>query len=401
MASEVEFGRRGWRTGLLVIQPTPFCNINCSYCYLPHRTSKKRMSLEVAERIFERLFKFPTISEGVGVVWHAGEPLVLPVSYYEEMFQLVQRLAGPNVEIQHSFQTNGTLLNDAWCEFVAKWHVNLGLSIDGPAEFHDLNRKYRNGAGSFAAAQRGLEVVKKHNIPFYMISVLTIASLQHPDKMFEYYSQSGIENVCFNIEEKEGVNANSELVDSPRFEELYRIFLRRFYELAMQHPGSMTVREFETSLRAIHGYGKFSKNEQSDPLEIVSVDCDGNLSTFSPELLGMDHPTYGSFSFGNVLEDDFDTIADRIEQSRVYADIQAGIRRCKDECEYYGVCGGGAPANKIYENNTADSTETAYCRSYQIGIDVALELVEKIPASALRGMLDASKAVEESRAPPI
>jgi len=108
MSGEVEFGHRDWRTGLLVIQPTPFCNIDCSYCYLPHRTSKKRMSLEMAEQVFDRLFKFPTIQDEVGIVWHAGEPMVLPVDYYESMFALIQRLAGDRIRVQHSFQTNGT-----------------------------------------------------------------------------------------------------------------------------------------------------------------------------------------------------------------------------------------------------------------------------------------------------
>src|SRR5215813_809863 len=167
MASEVESERRDWRTDLLVIQPTPFCNIDCSYCYLPHRTSKKRMTLELAEKVFGRLFEFPTISETVGVVWHAGEPMVLPVSYYEDMFSLVQRLAGSKIEVQHSFQTNGTLISDAWCDFIGKWRVNVGLSIDGPAEFHNLNRKYRNGAGSFEHAERGMRRLQERDIPFY------------------------------------------------------------------------------------------------------------------------------------------------------------------------------------------------------------------------------------------
>ena len=113
MANEVEFERPSWKTGLLVIQPTPFCNIDCSYCYLPHRTNKKRMTLELAEQVFERLFKFPSIQDSVGIVWHAGGPMVLPVSYYEEMFALIRRLAGSRIEVQHSFQTNGTLIDEA------------------------------------------------------------------------------------------------------------------------------------------------------------------------------------------------------------------------------------------------------------------------------------------------
>ena len=96
----------------------------------------------------------------------------------------------------------------------------------------------------------------------------------------------------------------------------------------------------------------------------------------------MDHPNYGSFSFGSLLTEDFESIAKRVEDSRLHSDIRAGVRKCEKECDYYGVCGGGAPANKIHENGSADSTKTVYCRAYQIGIDVVLEMIEKIPEGA-------------------
>src|SRR5262245_39314066 len=105
MLGDFERERQNWRTDLLVIQPTPFCNIDCSYCYLPHRTSKKRLSLELAERFFERVFKFPTIKDELTAIWHAGEPMVLPPSYYADMFALIKKLANSQIEVQHSFQT--------------------------------------------------------------------------------------------------------------------------------------------------------------------------------------------------------------------------------------------------------------------------------------------------------
>ncbi len=376
---EVEFGHAVGTTALLVIQPTPFCNIDCAYCYLPNRTDKRRLAPELGEKIFERLFQFPTVRDRVGVVWHAGEPMVLPVRYYEDMFTRIARLAGGRVDVMHSFQTNGTLLNDAWCDLVEKWGVNLGLSIDGPAEFHDINRKYRNGTGSFAAAHRGLQVLKRRGTPFFVISVLTIDSLQHPDRMFEFYDSEDIDHVCFNIEEKEGTHTTSGLVDSPRFGDLYRAFLKRFFELAVTRRPGMVVREIENCFAAIHGYGKSIGNEQIEPFSIVSVDIEGNVSTFSPELLGMSHDAYDTFSFGNVLNDDFETIAARVNASKLYADIHAGVEKCRAECDYYKLCGGGAPANKIYENNSANSTETVYCRSYQIAVDVVLDMIEKLP----------------------
>jgi uncharacterized protein len=376
----------GWQTDLVVIQPTPFCNINCSYCYLPHRNDKKRLTLDVAERIFERVLAFPTVNESVTVVWHAGEPMVLPPSYYDPMFRLIERIgASRNIEVAHSFQTNATLVSDEWCEFIKEWHPNVGVSIDGPEEFHNLHRKYRNGGGSFAKAYAGLKKLLEHDIPVHMISVLTLASLREPDRMFEFYQQAGVHTVCFNIEEKEGVNVSSELVDSPEFVKLYRSFLERFFELGIQHESELSVREFDNAFRAIQGYRSDGHvNFQTDPFGIIAVDIEGNLSTFSPELLGVEHPTYGSFGYGNVLVDDYETIAARVVESRLLADIQGGVEKCRSECKYFMVCGGGAPANKIFENNTANSSETVYCRAHQTDIDIVLGLIERIPSEALQ-----------------
>src|SRR5262249_39973359 len=154
---------------------------------------------------------------------------------------------------------------------------------------------------------------------------------------------------CFNVEEKEGVNADSELVNSPQqFVELYRGFLQRFLDLGLQRNSKLMVREFENAFNGIQHYrvGR-SVNFQIQPFGIIAVDINGNFSTFSPELLGVEHPTYGSFGYGNVLTDDFDTLARRVTESKLFSDIKSGVAKCEAECQYFPVCGGGAPANKI------------------------------------------------------
>jgi uncharacterized protein len=323
--------------------------------------------------------------------------MVLPPSYYEEMFELIARLAEPRqVVVRHSFQTNATLVTDDWCELIKKWGVNVGVSIDGPQDIHDRNRVYRNGNGSFSKAYAGLQKLLGHGIPVHMISVLTLTSLRQPERMYEFYEQSGVHLVCFNIEEKEGVNATSELMESPQqFVELYRSFLKRFLELAVSGGGKINVREFDNAFRNIQTYRKgVHVNFQAEPLGIISVDVEGNLSTFSPELLGVEHPTYGSFSFGNVLTDDYETILKRIFDSPLRADVAAGVRKCQAECKYYMMCGGGAPANKIFENNTAASSETVFCRALQTDVDVVLDLIERVPPATLEKLqLEPSEAM--------
>ena len=75
---------------LVVIQPTPFCNLDCDYCYLPNRDLKERLSLDLIEPIFKAIFTSPFVGEFVDICWHAGEPLAVPISYYKEVFKKIQ-----------------------------------------------------------------------------------------------------------------------------------------------------------------------------------------------------------------------------------------------------------------------------------------------------------------------
>lgn len=86
------------KTQLLIVQPTPFCNINCRYCYLPDRANRKRMDIKTVSQIFQRFFTSRFVNSQVTVVWHAGEPLVLPISYYAEAFENIERLNRDNYE---------------------------------------------------------------------------------------------------------------------------------------------------------------------------------------------------------------------------------------------------------------------------------------------------------------
>src|SRR5438093_5440723 len=117
---------------LLVLQPTPFCNINCSYCYLPDRQSTRRMSRDTLEQTFRWVFAGDLAREPFTLLWHAGEPLVLPVAWYEEAAELLDRHNTRQVPVVQSFQTNATLIDAEWCEFLRRHSVHIGVSVDGP-----------------------------------------------------------------------------------------------------------------------------------------------------------------------------------------------------------------------------------------------------------------------------
>lgn len=172
---------------ILILQPTPFCNINCDYCYLPNRNDTHRMSVETIKAAIQTVFDAGLIKEQLSVVWHAGEPLILPVAYYELAFAAVHDLVKESCEISHSFQTNGTLINDEWCKLFQRPPVRIGLSIDGPEFLHDRHRKTRSGRGTHAQIMRGVQCLREHEIPFHVIAVISEDSLNHADAIFEFF----------------------------------------------------------------------------------------------------------------------------------------------------------------------------------------------------------------------
>jgi uncharacterized protein len=368
-----------WAT-LLVLQASPFCNINCDYCYLPNRTSTRRMSMQVLASAIEKTYASDLVRGELTIIWHAGEPLAVPISWYEEALATISVAAPSQANIVHSLQSNGTLLNQRWCDFIKRHDIRVGLSIDGPDFLHDLHRKTRQGDGSHRAAMRGLQLLKDNDIPFHVIAVITGEALGHAREIYDFFETAGVERLGFNIEEVEAEHAVSTL--GAGHEERVRQFYQTIFE-NQKRRGSITIREFaaaEQKIRSGISLREFDFpwfNEQVRPFGIVSVDSEGNFSTYSPELLGMSLQPYGEFCFGNVLRDHFADALETPKFRQALADIQTGIKRCAGTCSYYGYCGAGAPANKYYENGSFASTQTLYCRyAVQMPLDIVLNDIE-------------------------
>jgi uncharacterized protein len=372
------------RIELLVIQPTPFCNIDCRYCYLPNRNSKAVVTLETLSNLFSQVFASGWTHDGLSVIWHAGEPMVLPIGFYRSAFRMIDALRPAGVGITHSFQTNGTLIDEPWCRFFAEEHINLGVSIDGPKRLHDRNRLTRSGRGTFDKTIAGIRLLRRHDVPFHVISVLSMDSMLAPREMFNFYVDEGIQHVCFNVEESEGDYVSQSFADRD-VEAAYYRFLREFWLLLGKAPGTIAfVREIEHALQqVIRPKDAPFTNQLVEPFAITSMDWAGNISTFSPELLGMRNKEYEDFLLGNINHDKLVDLPERANFLKMLNDIETGIAMCRASCEYFSVCGGGEPVNKLAENGTFASTETTYCRVTKMrATDLVLDALERVQPSA-------------------
>src|SRR5882762_3936967 len=368
------------RIQLLVVQPTPFCNIDCRYCYLPDRTNKAVVADRTLANLFSQVFASGWVRDGVTIVWHAGEPMVLPIDFYGRAFRLIDGLKPADLSLTHSFQTNGTLIDDSWCEFFAAEQISVGVSIDGPQRLHDVNRVTRSGHGTFARTIAGIRRLRRHGVPFHVISVLSPESLAVPRVMFEFYVDEGIERVCFNVEESEGGHVSRSFGEAGIADSYYR-FLREFWRLAAASPDKFAfIREIdEATQQVLRPEEAVFFNQLVEPFAITSMDWAGNLATFSPELLGLKNAAYDDFIIGNINRDRLIDLPRRPVLRKMLADNSAGVELCRQRCEYFSVCGGGEPVNKLAENGTFVSAETTYCRMSKMrATDLVLDLLDGI-----------------------
>ena len=366
--------------GMIVLQPTPFCNLDCDYCYLPDRQSKNQLSLDVLTAIFDKIFAVNFLEKNLTVAWHAGEPLSVPISFYEKAFEIIETLKEKfnlsSLRITHTLQTNGTLINQSWCDLFKKYDVKVGVSIDGPEFIHDAHRKTRTGLGTFGATMRGVSWLQKNDIVFTVISVLTALSLEHGDEILKFFVDQDIKYIGLNVEEIEGNHQTSGLNDRS-LEVKYRDFMKSMYQFSKANVNKIHLREFEQAEFFIREQ-KDIKKGQSSPFLMLNIAYNGDFSTFSPELLSMDSKTYGDFILGNFLTDTLGSVVETEKFKRISQDIQAGVDLCEETCDYFLVCGGGAPANKYFENGSFATSETMYCRyTKKIVADIVLEDFER------------------------
>lgn len=366
-------------TRLVILQPTSFCNIDCSYCYVPDRQVKGLMSMEVMSRVLDSLVDEKMLSSRCTVCWHAGEPLAAGKRYLEEAFAITTEKLGRHTKLQLTIQTNGTLIDDEWIELFRRFDVRVGVSLDGPQWLHDMHRKDRKGRGSFDATLRGLRMLQDGGIANYVLAVVTQPSLSVAQEFYEFFAGIGVKDVGLIPEEIDGVHLTSSLEGAEAMHDFQRFVadLHRAYLAGNRQP---EIREFRGVREALFYNDPIvsTANNKTTAYNILTVARDGAFTSFSPELAGMACDDGGTYSFGNILTD---TLRGSVETPKFrdfYATFMKGVASCQKECDWFSLCGGGLPSNKLAEAGRLDVAETISCKLHlQVFADTVLEHYNK------------------------
>ncbi|MFH1716928.1 MAG: radical SAM protein, partial [Planctomycetota bacterium] len=185
----------------LLIKPSGSdCNIDCEYCFYKGRdasvgTGKQRMSEQVLEKLVKDYMQlgFPV----VGFAWQGGEPTLMGVDFFARAVELQKKYGTASQQVSNTLQTNGVLLDDEWCRFFSENKFLLGISIDGPKEFHDRYRLDHSGAGTFDRVMCGIETCKKYEVEFSALVLLNNMTVEHPEKLFDFLVENELTYLQF------------------------------------------------------------------------------------------------------------------------------------------------------------------------------------------------------------
>ncbi|WP_417611683.1 radical SAM protein [Parasphingorhabdus sp.] len=360
---------------LLILQGTTKCNLNCSYCYIKQSARKTgaTMSLETVATVFNRLVASDLIGKELECIWHSGEPLVLPVSYYRDAVARIEQIlenAGSKCRVRFGFQTNATLINDQWTEFwndlAKRDRLHLGVSCDGPPSFHDEYRRNWGGRGSHAATLRGLRLINRAGISCDLIVVLGKPALKDPDGLYDFLHdhRALFDQVRFNLPDDFDVRGT---LDSVTATKLYGPFLKRWIErIDIDGSEAIIPRNFTEFYARLRRFGNDIHPIGIRAFEAINVDSNGDISTFHAGLTGDQHADlYGDHKgliIGNIAEDNFDAMKTSSKFSNIQRDFVAGENACHQRCGLYSVCPSGYALVKHRRYGRFDADETPECR---------------------------------------
>lgn len=351
----------------LVIQPTSLCNLNCTYCYLPNRKENWIMSVSTAQKIADELANLE-LKHTVNILWHSGEPLVCGINKFKELLEPFETLR-KHKKIRHSIQTNATLVNKGWCDVFRLYNISVGVSIDGWRSL-TRNRVDWGGNEAYEKLLNGIKTLNDYKVSFGAICVLTDESIIYPRELYKFFCELGCESVGFSIVEEEGVNKNLLLRHTEKVEAFWAELLAAWKETP-----KINIREFRRIITWLHSelYNKQAVSIMKDSLPSISYN--GDVVLVSPEFMGMrPFSKYDTFVVGNIFDSPLSSIIVNGLSSEYIKDYVRGMKKCQNDCEYFGYCRGGDASNKYFELGSLNVTNTMHClNTKKTLIDAVLE----------------------------
>lgn len=353
------------------------CNLRCKYCYylekanLYKHTPTRVLSEEMLEQFTKEYIEAQTMTD-VLFTWHGGETLMRPLSFFRKAVEL-QKKYGAGRRIANTIQTNGTLLTDEWCEFLHDNNWLVGVSIDGPQEFHDEYRRTANGAPSWAKVMRGIQLLNKHRVEWNAMAVVNDFNADYPLDFYRFFKDNGCRYLQITPIVERIVNHGdgrhlATLTDSDDApladfsvtpEQWGRFLCAVFDEWVRNDVGQTYVELFDCILANWVG--------ETPGICVYAKECGhAGVMEFNGDVYSCDHFVFPEYRLGNIREK---TITEMLygNQQQQFSKLKSkSLPQECHECKWLFACNGECPKNRFVKDRYGNPGKNYLCDGYRM-----------------------------------
>jgi uncharacterized protein len=384
------------------------CNLDCQYCFFLSKDtlypgSKFHMADDVLEAYVQQVLESQR-SPHVTIAWQGGEPTLMGLAFFRRASVLARKYLRPGTTLEHTIQTNGVLLDEEWCEFLAGNGFLVGVSIDGPEDMHDAYRLNKAGDPTFSRVMRAVRLMHQHKVDFNVLCTVHDVNVGHPLEVYRFFrDEVGAQFLQFipiveratpetieianagwgdrNHERPLYTQTGSLVTERTVNPELWGAFLIRAFDEWVAHDvGKVYVQMFESALASWLGL--------SASLCIFAETCGNALALeHNGDLYSCDHFVEPRFRLGNIKEQHLvQLIASDRQRAFGNAKRDSLPRYCR-ECEVRFACNGECPRNRFLLTPDGEEGLNYLCAGYKAFFR-HIDRPMKIMANLLRGGKD-------------
>ena len=371
----------------VIAKPTgAVCNLDCKYCYflskeILYPESTFRMSEETLNEYIKQLFELQQGAR-ISINWQGGEPTLMGLDFFNHAIELVDSYKHPDIQITHTIQTNGTLIDAEWCKFFHRNGFLVGLSLDGPAEVHNAYRLDKAGKPTYEKVMRAARLLKQYNVDFNILCTVHAANARHPLEVYRFFRDKVkadfiqfipiVERVTPEIQEIANKGWGETTYDRPLYKQQGNLVTERsitaeqwgqfliaiFDEWIRYDVGKMFVQLFESALA--------SWMDQPASLCVFGETCGtGLVLEHNGDLYSCDHFVEPDFFLGNIMEKHIREVAAFEKHCKFGNDKFDMLPRYCLECPVLFACYGECPRNRFIQTPDGEPGLNYLCTGYK------------------------------------
>lgn len=365
----------------VMIKPASgLCNMRCSYCFYADEMANRRqasygiMSEQTLENVVMRIME---AAEGYcSIAFQGGEPTLAGLDFYRKYLELERKYNTKKVKVDHALQTNGYVLNEEWCSFLAQNHFLVGLSVDGIKATHDACRKDAEGQDTYFHVLRAAKLLEAAGADFNVLTVVNGKTAPKIRRIYEQYRKLGFRwqqyIACLDpaLEEQ----GKQEYSLKPEVYGQFLIDLFDLWEFDLKLGRQPYIRQFENYIGILMGQIPESCEQRGICSIQNVVEADGSVYP-------CDFYVLDAYRLGNLNEEGFDAIDRRRRESGFLENSRNHTESCK-KCSYFGICLGGCRRHR-QQPGTAPG-ENCFCKSYRMFFETCLPRMQEIARLCMR-----------------